>query len=85
MGRYSDLTDEALDARIIKFRDAIEEIAVGGDVSVIAGEGRRMEVTRGNIGQAERILAELELEKQRRDPTYDATRCGRAISVGIFR
>lgn len=84
MGRYSNLTDEELSAKITSFRDAIEAIALGGDVSVVAGEGRRMEFTRSNVKDAERIMQQLEAEWDARFPATPQT-YGRALGVRWVR
>lgn len=66
MGRYSDLSDEALAAKITTFTEKLEEVAIGGDVAVIVSDGRRMELVRGNTGAAERILEMLLDEREKR-------------------
>ncbi len=65
-GLYSDLTDEELNDRITKFRDALEELALGGDVAKIQTDNRLMEVVRGDTGKAERILTQLRNERDLR-------------------
>lgn len=81
--RYEDLIDEDLDEKIAKFRDALEEISLGGDVSVIVSDGRRMELTRGNTAAAERILVTLLEEKEMR--ANGGVLRGRAISMRFGR
>lgn len=80
MARYSDLTDEELQGKITSFRNALEELALGGGVSVVAGEGRRMEFTRSNIKDCERLLEALEAEWDSRYPR-DPAQYGRAIGI----
>lgn len=63
---YEDLSDEDLDEKIAKFRDAIEEATIGGDVAVIVSDGRRMELTRGNMAGSEKLLTRLLEEKEMR-------------------
>ena len=59
MRLYADLTDEALLAEIAEYRAAIKKVAMGGNVGVVAGEGRRIEYTAGNIEAARLELREL--------------------------
>lgn len=66
---YSDLTDEQLAAKIVQFRDAQDELALGGGVAVIAGEGRRIEYTRSQSGKLASALIELLAERDRRGGT----------------
>lgn len=73
MGLYSLKTDQELLDLIAKYEAAIETATIGGDVAVIAGEGRRMEFTSCNIGGAWKILRELVAELARR-PGYDHLR-----------
>ena len=79
MAMYSDLTDEALAAKIIEFRDKVELVAAGGAVAVIAGEGRRKEFTRANLGDLKLLLRELLNEQERR--ANSGRLPGRAIGV----
>lgn len=74
MGLYSDLTDEALAAKIAELRDAIETTA-GGQVAVIAGNGRRMEYTRADSKTLWTLLRAATNEKDER--------AGIAVSGGI--
>jgi hypothetical protein len=65
-GRYAALTDEDLAAKITTFSDALESIALGGEVARIQSDGRLMELVRGNTGGAEAILDLLLLEQEKR-------------------
>lgn len=58
MGLYGSLTDEELKAEIAEYRAAIKKAAMGG-VGVVAGEGRRLEYTAGNMSIARTELREL--------------------------
>lgn len=59
MRLYADLTDEQLLAEISEYRGAIKQVAMGGGVGVVAGEGRRIEYTSGNVGEARTALRDL--------------------------
>lgn len=76
---FDDLTDEELAAKIIELRTKIETVAGGGAVTVIAGEGRRKEFSRGNIDDLERLLNMALAEKERR--ANGGRLCGRALRV----
>lgn len=69
MGMYSDLTDEELSAKIAKYRQAAEDLDIGEQVAVVAGEGRRMEFTRANSRRLLATLKALIREKDRRSGT----------------
>lgn len=58
MSMYDDLTDDEVNAKIIVFRDAYEAV-IGGQVAVIAGNGRRMEYTRADSKALLAIIREL--------------------------
>jgi hypothetical protein len=79
MAMYSDLTDEELAAKITELRGKVETVAGGGAVAVIAGEGRRKEFTRGNIGDLRALLTEAVQEAERR--ANGGRLRGRAIGV----
>ena len=82
MGLYSGLTDQELAAKITRYMTAIEEVDLGGGVGVIAGEGRRMEITAANANSARRTLDELILE---RDTRANGGRTpGRAIGMRFY-
>jgi hypothetical protein len=81
--RYENLIDEDLDEKITKFTDALEEIALGGDVSVIVSDGRRMELTRGNTTGAQQILTLLLEEKEMR--ANGGVLRGRALNMRFGR
>lgn len=81
--RYQHLTDDALTAKITLFTDKIDEAVLGGDVAVIQEGGRRMELTKGNTGDAERILGLLCDERDLR--ANGGVPPGRAISMRFHR
>lgn len=80
--RYQHLTDEQLAGRITKFTDALEEIALGGEVSRIQTDGRMMELVKGHTGDAEKILELLLSEQETR--ANGGTLPGRALSMGFY-
>lgn len=80
---YDDLDDEALDAKIIELRDKIEKVAGGGQVAVIAGEGRRREFTRSNLGELQRMLTVASNTRERR--LNGGRLRGRALGVRFTR
>lgn len=65
MGLYEDLTDEELAAEITAYREAIRKVELN-DVGVVAGEGRRLEFTSGNLRDARDTLRNLMSERRRR-------------------
>lgn len=65
--RYKTLDDEDLAERITKFSDALETIALGGEVSKIQTDGRLMEIVRGSTAEAEKILQMLLDEQEMRE------------------
>jgi hypothetical protein len=81
-GPYSDLSDEELTARIVKYRDAQDQVVMGGNVAVIAGEGRRIEYTRSNASSIAAILSELLAERNRR-PSMGGSCGGNALPIWI--
>jgi hypothetical protein len=83
MADYRALTDADLSAKIGRYEDAIEKIDLGGDVAVIAGEGRRMEIVQANASGARQTLEDLYYERSRRFPDQFPRR-GRAIGVRIL-
>lgn len=79
------LTDEELKARIDKFQTAIDEAALGG-VGRVTGEGRTMEMFKGDTALAERLLDASRREWDRRYPCTDGTATrGRAIGLSFPR
>lgn len=76
---YSDLTDLELDEKIVELRTKVEQVVGGGGVAVLAGEGRRVEYTRGNVAGLEALLTEARNEKERRG--NGGRLRGRAIGV----
>ena len=79
---FDDLTDDELKARITSYRDALEKLAMGGVVTVIAGEGRRKEITRGNSADLRALLAEARDALDRRN--NNGRLPGRALGVRFF-
>lgn len=75
---YDTMTDAELDAEIVELRAAARSLTSGGDVQVVAGEGRRMEYTRANHQDLRRDLNAACREKARRDPNFDP---GNALMV----
>ena len=63
---YEDLTDAELDTKIAELRGKYEDVLSGGAAVVIAGEGRRVEYTRGNIDGLEKLLDLARSERTRR-------------------
>ena len=83
MADYRGLSDAELAGKITRYETAIEKIDLGGDVAVIAGEGRRMEIVQANAGAARNTLEDLYCERARRQPGLFPRR-GRAIGVRIL-
>jgi hypothetical protein len=81
--RYEKLTDEELDAKILAFTTALEEIALGGEVSKIQSDGKLMELVRGNTGGADAILTLLLEERDMRG--NDGVLPGRALGMRFYR
>lgn len=63
---YEDLTDAALDAKIVELREKVEQVAMGGVARVVAGNGRRIEYSDANRGGLEGLLKLAIREKQAR-------------------
>lgn len=63
---YSDLSDEALDAKIAELGQKVENLATGGGVEVVAGEGRRMEFTRSSRGDLLALYRSAVEERRKR-------------------
>jgi hypothetical protein len=82
-GRYAGLTDEDLAGKVTLFADALETIALGGEVAKIQSDGRLMELVRGNTGAAEAILEQLLLEQEKR--ANGGTLPGRALGMRFYR
>jgi hypothetical protein len=61
--RYSGLTCEQLDKKIAELMSASEQLALGGGIAVVAGEGRRVEYTRGQSNGADKLLKEAICER----------------------
>jgi hypothetical protein len=66
MRLYEDFTDEELAAEIAAYRGAIRKADLN-DVGVVAGEGRRVEFTRSNVGSARTALRDMLAEWNRRN------------------
>lgn len=80
MNPYGRLTEEQLLAEIAQYEAAAKEFALGGDIAVIAGEGRRVEYTRRDGKAVNNALRELYAEAA--DRGLDGfTGGGRAIPV----
>ena len=62
MSRYSDWTPDAIIAEIQVYRDAIRAVILGGQITQVAGEGRRMVMTGANIPEARTEIANLVAE-----------------------
>jgi hypothetical protein len=75
------LTNEALLAEIAAFRKALREIALGGGVGVVAGEGRRLEFTKSNAGAASGALRDLLQEAKDRGLDIGSAGGGGSIVV----
>jgi hypothetical protein len=56
MARYSGETVEWLIAEITEYREAIKKATLGGGIGVVAGEGRRIEITRLDVSAANLVL-----------------------------
>ncbi len=78
MIEYQHLTDVQLKAKIRAIAEAIEKVALGEHIVVVAGEGRRMEVMKANLPEIKTILARYYTEYYRRFPQEKR---GRAIGV----
>lgn len=76
---YDDLDDAALDAKIIELRGLLEQVVGGGEVAVIAGEGRRKEFTRANLDGLQRLYDQAVATKARRE--NGGRLPGRAIGI----
>ena len=76
---YQDLTDDELAAEISDYRAALKSVALGGNVTDVGAEGRRMTVTPVNTGEVRRALDSLLYERDYRAGAL----CGRAIGVDI--
>jgi hypothetical protein len=66
MGMYSDLTAEELDEEIAILRQARRDILGPEKISKIAGEGRSIEYSRGDMKTLERSLRDALAERARR-------------------
>jgi len=77
MSFYEDLDDEDLAAKIKELRVAYETV-IGGQVAVIAGNGRRMEYTRAD---SKALLGLLREAQNLRDERGGATVSG---AIGVF-
>ena len=83
MRPYAGLTDEQLEAEIQAYLAARREVALGGGVGVIAGEGRRIEYVRSNIGLLDQDLRALGWEARYRGLAIGGD--GGAIAVEFGR
>lgn len=80
---YDDLDDAALDAKIVELRGKLEQVTGGGGVAVIAGEGRRKEFTRANLGGLQAMFDAALRERERRQ--NGGRLPGRALGVRFLR
>lgn len=81
-GLYASLTDEQLEAEILEYRGVIAKTAKNG-IGVIAGEGRRIEYTTGNLQAARTELRNLLTEARRRGLAIgDGSGSGIAVEIG---
>lgn len=55
-GLYADISDEDLVTKIRAFRDARDELAGGGMVAKVQGEGRMVEYVRSDITGSSKAL-----------------------------
>lgn len=55
MGLYSTLTDAELTAKRAELLSQMEQLATGGVVTKMAGEGRSIEMSGGNLNQVRRL------------------------------
>lgn len=82
MGRYSGETVEWLLDEITQYRDAIKAAILGGDIGVVAGEGRRIEIFKCDPRAANETLRELEAELARRPGYEDRRTWAIAVEIG---
>jgi hypothetical protein len=75
------LTDEALIAEIAQFRSAIRKASLRG-VGVVSGEGRRIEFTTSNLGDARTELRELLRIARERGLAIGGTAGAIAVEIG---
>ena len=80
-GFFEKLTDDELSAKIDEIREKITAMTFGGEVAVVAAEGRRLEFTRANAKQAHMLLEEAISEQNARN----GATVGRAIGVDFIR
>lgn len=82
MGRYSGETVEWLIAEIAEYRAAIKKATLGGGIGVVAGEGRRIEITKLDAQAANTVLRDLEAELARRPGYEDRAQWAIAVEIG---
>lgn len=83
MRPYFSLTDEQLLSEIAQYRAALKEVTIGGGVGVIAGEGRRLEMTKADRNGIRAELRALYAEAAERGLEGYEDDCGGAIAVEI--
>lgn len=83
MGRFSGLTDDELAAKILLYDGKLQEAELGGEVSVIVSDGRRMETETADPKVIERVLDQLILERDTR--ANGGIIPGRALGVRICK
>lgn len=79
-GPYAYMTDEQLTQELTDYRAALKTFAMGGSLKVIAGEGRRKEMSVGDIATLRAEYREILAEYNRR-PTLG--NCSNGGSLGI--
>jgi hypothetical protein len=74
---YQDLTDQQLADEIAEYRAALKKVAIGGQVTDVGAEGRRMTVTPVNTNEVRNALDALIYERDYRAGTQ------RGGSIGV--
>jgi hypothetical protein len=81
-GPYAYMTDDELTQELADYRAASKKFAMGGNLKVIAGEGRRKEFAAGDMTTFNANFRELVAEYNRR-PSLSGPGCGGGGSLGI--
>jgi hypothetical protein len=76
---YRDLTDQELTDEIADYRAALKKVALGGEVTDVGAEGRRMTVTPVNRTEICNALDALMWERDYRAGNV----CGGSLGVDI--
>jgi hypothetical protein len=82
MRPYETLTDEQLLAEYAEYHEAAKKVAFGGEIAVIAGEGRRAEYTKSNADALNLALRELAAEMSYRGLTEGGGRSAIPVEIG---